>query len=196
MGQFKPMVKMETTEPSVILKLKKGGAVQNSTKMHTASKKMASGGGALNMLASTPALVGRPAVNAPVKSPGKPPMAMRRKAMKAGGETAAEHKAEKGKMASLEKEMKSHESKPASKAHKGLKTGGVALGNSGVFKTGGVAKGNAGGFKEGGGAKKRFATGGEVDSGAPVAMPQGRKKKTPPVSINQLAGTYKSGGCA
>ena len=27
MGQFKPMVKMETTEPSVILKLKKGGHV-------------------------------------------------------------------------------------------------------------------------------------------------------------------------
>ena len=27
MGQFKPMVKMMTTEPSVILKLKKGGKV-------------------------------------------------------------------------------------------------------------------------------------------------------------------------
>ena len=27
MGQFKPMVKMETTEPSVELKLKIGGAV-------------------------------------------------------------------------------------------------------------------------------------------------------------------------
>ena len=27
MGQFKPMVKMETTEPSVELKLKKGGSV-------------------------------------------------------------------------------------------------------------------------------------------------------------------------
>ena len=30
MGQFKPMVKMETTEPSVILKLKKGGHVSSN----------------------------------------------------------------------------------------------------------------------------------------------------------------------
>ena len=35
MGQFKPMVKMMTTEPSVVLKLKKGGMVHS---------KMASGG--------------------------------------------------------------------------------------------------------------------------------------------------------
>jgi hypothetical protein len=28
MGQFKPMVKMQTTEPSVELKLKKGGKVE------------------------------------------------------------------------------------------------------------------------------------------------------------------------
>ena len=27
MGEFKPMVKMETTEPSIELKLKKGGSV-------------------------------------------------------------------------------------------------------------------------------------------------------------------------
>jgi len=32
MGQFKPMVKMETTEPSVILKLKKGGHVASAHK--------------------------------------------------------------------------------------------------------------------------------------------------------------------
>jgi hypothetical protein len=32
MGQFKPMVKMETTEPSVILKLKKGGHVSSEHK--------------------------------------------------------------------------------------------------------------------------------------------------------------------
>ena len=30
MGQFKPMVKMETTEPSVILKLAKGGSFRAS----------------------------------------------------------------------------------------------------------------------------------------------------------------------
>jgi hypothetical protein len=84
MGQFKPMVKMETTEPSVILKLKKGGVVKmkdgGST---TKAKKMAMGGGAMGALAGTPALVGRPAVNAPVQAPGKPSMAERRKAMMA-----------------------------------------------------------------------------------------------------------------
>jgi len=84
MGQFKPMVKMETTEPTVELKLKKGGMVKmkkgGST---TKAKKMAMGGGAMEALSGTPALVGRPAVNAPVQTPGKPSMAMRRKAMMA-----------------------------------------------------------------------------------------------------------------
>ena len=266
MGQFKPMVKMMTTEPTVELKLKKGGSVampkMKAEGKGTGHKKMADGGGALSALAGTPALVGRPAVNAPVRAPGKPPMAMRRKAMaakpamKEGGESKAEHKAEMSKMKGLEKELKSHESKPASKGHKGLKTGGVALGNAGGYKaggatkkyakgglasdgiipesasarggegykntkmhtaeytgktsgttggvkegnaggykTGGVALGNGGGYKAGGKAKKAYATGGKVeDSGRPVAMPQGRKKPSTPVSINQLSGTFKKGG--
>jgi len=85
MGQFKPMVKMTTSEPSVMLKMKKGG--------HAKMPKMAMGGtppdfkkmdesrSAMDMLSDTPALVGRPAINAPVRSPGKPSMAARRKAM-------------------------------------------------------------------------------------------------------------------
>ena len=270
MGQFKPMVKMMTTEPTVELKLKKGGHVNMKKGGKTSDsghKKMADGGGAMGALMGTPALVGRPAVNAPVKTPGKPPMAARRKAMaakpkmsappmmKKGGETAKEHKAEMSKMKGLEKELKSHESKPASKGHKGLKTGGVALGNAGGYKaggamkkyakgglagngiipesasargaegykntkmhtaeytgktsgttggvkegnaggykTGGVALGNGGGYKKGGAPKKAYAAGGTVDSGRPVAMPQGRKKPSTPVSINQLSGTFKKGG--
>ena len=230
MGQFKPMVKMETTEPTVELKLKKGGHV-NMKKGGMAEgghKKMAMGGGAMESLMGTPALVGRPAVNAPVRAPGKPSMASRRKAMmpkkpaaapmamppmkkggKAeGGESKKTHKAEMSKMKGLEKELKSHESKPASKGHKGLKTGGVALGNAGGFKTGGVALGNAGGFKTGGvtmsnaggykaggkTSKKAFAAGGTVNSGKPVAMPQGDKKPSSPVSTNRVAGTFKKGG--
>jgi hypothetical protein len=43
-------------------------------------------------------------------------------------------------------------------------------------------------------AKKAYATGGVVDSGAPVAMPQGRKKPSAPVSITELSGTFKKGG--
>ena len=157
-------------------------------------------------------------------------------------------------MKGLEKELKSHESKPASKGHKGLKTGGVALGNAGGFKkggkiakfakggvagngiintekqggkyrdtlmhtatpdhspaktgdvkngngggykTGGVTKSNAGGYKAGGKtSKKAYAAGGTVNSGRPVAMPEGRKPVPSPVRINQLAGTYKDGGRA
>jgi hypothetical protein len=280
MGQFKPMVKMETTEPSVILKLKKGGHVnmKKGGKAESGHKKMAMGGGAMDALAGTPALIGRPAVNAPVRAPGKPSMSARRKAMMAkpavtpsgpsmppppmkkggkaeGGESKATHKAEMSKMKGLEKELKSHESKPASKGHKGLKTGGVALGNAGGFKkggdvkkyakggvtgngiintenqggkyrdtlmhtaeytgkssgktgdvkmgngggykTGGVALGNAGGFKAGGKtSKKAYAAGGTVNTGRPVAMPEGRKPVPAPVRINQLAGTYKNGGKA
>ena len=280
MGQFKPMVKMETTEPSVELKLKKGGHVnmKKGGKAEAGHKKMAMGGGAMDMMSGTPALIGRPAVNAPVRAPGKPSMASRRKAMMAkkpavtpsgpsmapppmkkggkaeGGESKKTHMAEMSKMKGLEKELKSHESKPASKGHKGLKTGGVALGNAGGYKkggdvkmakggvagngiintekqggkyrdtlmhtaeytgkssgktgdvkmgngggykTGGVALGNAGGFKAGGKtSKKAYAAGGTVNSGRPVAMPEGRKPVPSSVKINQLAGTYKNGGRA
>ena len=275
MGQFKPMVKMMTTEPTVELKLAKGGHVnmKKGGKAESGHKKMAMGGGAMGALAGTPALIGRPAVNAPVRAPGKPSMASRRKAMMAkpattpsgpamapppmkkggkaeGGESKSMHKAEMSKMKGLEKELKSHESKPASKGHKGLKTGGVANGqggykkggdvkmakggvagngiintekqggayrdtmmhtakpdhspaktgdvkngNGGGYKTGGVTKSNAGGYKMGGKtSKKAYAAGGTVNSGRPVAMPQGAKKPSSPVSINQLSGTFKRGG--
>jgi hypothetical protein len=235
MGQFKPMVKMETTEPSVILKLKKGGHVnmKKGGKAEAGHKKMAMGGGAMESLMGTPALVGRPAVNAPVRAPGKPSMASRRKAMMAkpamakpampagnpsmpapmkkggkaeGGESKAAHKAEMKAIKGVDKKLTKHASKAASKGHKGLKTGGVALGNGGGYKTGGVADGqggyktggvalgNGGAFKKGGATKKAYATGGTVDSGKPVAMPQGAKKPSQPVSINQLSGTFKKGG--
>lgn len=70
MGQFKPMVKMMTTEPSVILKLKKGGNVHS---------KMASGG-----MAGHKAMHCEPADFEAAehgKAPKKPSMADRRKAM-------------------------------------------------------------------------------------------------------------------
>jgi hypothetical protein len=312
MGQFKPMVKMMTTEPSVILKLKKGGHVSmpkmkagGSTSGH---KKMADGGGAMGALAGTPALIGRPAVNAPVRAPGKPSMADRRRAMmaksaitpsgpsmpmpamKKGGKAeggkmdeaqdkamikkafkqhdSQEHKGGKGTDLKLKKGgMKKyatggaipsettsgsydttlmHQAKPdrspaktgdvkngngggyksGGKAKK-FATGGVIKGNGGGYatggvipsettsgsydttlmhqakpdrapaKTGGVRNGNGGGFKMGGKAsKKAYATGGKVDSGGPVAMPQGRKPVPAPVAISRLAGTYKNGGRA
>ena len=234
MGQFKPMVKMTTTEPSVELKLKSGGAV-----------KMQMGGA----LAATPAA--GPAMRAPARggmmpagAPGKPSMAARRRAMKAmpAGAAPAAPVGMAGRMMKDGGEatsLKAHAGMPASKAHKGLKTGGVVdgqggykaggiiksrvgkttkmdtakpdhspaktgdvkMGNGGGYKdggmacaTGGVAKANAGGYKKGGAAKKAYATGGLVDSGRPVAMPQGAKKPSSPVSINRLSGTFKKGG--
>jgi hypothetical protein len=177
------------------------------------------------------------------------PVGMAAQVMKEGGETKSMHKAEMAKMAKTSKALKEHADKPASKAHKGLKTGGVVMGqggykkggsvkmaegglpksgiintenqggeyrntkmhtakpdhspaktgevkmgNDGGYATGGVAKANAGGYKKGGAAKKAYAAGGVVDSGAPVAMPQGRKKPTAPVSITELSGTFKKGG--
>lgn len=188
MAEFKPMVKMMTTEPSVILKLKKGGSVSNP-------KKMAMGG---PMGTSLPPTMprrggyGKPVTSAPlsvrerIKGAGLTP------AMKDGGEmeTPMMHKKEMKAISNVEKKLSKHADMPASKGHKGLKTGGVVKGQGG-YKTGGVVKGQ-GGYKEGGVAKKHYATGGVVDSGAPVAMPE--RKKSAPVAIDRLAGTFKKGG--
>jgi hypothetical protein len=201
MGQFKPMVKMETTEPSVELKLKKGGKVVKKA-----------GGGMMGTGAPGAMPPGMPARGGMMgaSSPMAPSLAMRRRAMrgmpagagpagpvggaaqmqaampapgmKKGGESKSVHKAEMSKMKGLEKELKSHESKPASKGHKGLATGGVVNGQGGFkkggiintenqggeyrntkmdtakpdhspAKTGGVKNGNGGGFATGGVAK-------------------------------------------
>lgn len=206
MGQFKPMVKMDTTEPSVELKLKKGGAVSKPKKMMN--------GGVMSGLSAAPAPVGARGGNAPVARPMAPSMATRRNAMTGrpmpamakGGESKKEHKGEKAKMSKLDKEIRNeseeigrvkarlnkHENMAASKAHKGMKTGGVAKSNAGGYKTGGVVDGQ-GGFKKGGAAKKAYATGGAVnDSGKPVAMP--KKPASKPVSNDRQSGTFKKGG--
>jgi len=65
---------------------------------------------------------------------------MARPMMKEGGESKAEHAAEMKKMAGTEAKLKKHASMPASKAHKGLATGGVAMSNAGGFKDGGIIK--------------------------------------------------------
>jgi len=174
MGQFKPMVKMMTTEPSIELKLKKGGHVampkMKSKDNGTGSKKMADGGmsGVLSRAGLPPGPVGG-------ASPAAPSMSARRKAM------MGRKKADGGEA------LKKHADMPASKAHKGLKTGGVAMGQGGYknggsvipvsaskrgagkyeetlmhtatpdrspAKTGDVKMGNGGGYKKGGKIKK------------------------------------------
>ena len=185
MPSFKPMVKMMTTEPSVILKLKKGG--------HVAMPKGKGGDDFKPMQSSMPTRGTQ--VPEEAAAPKKPSMAARRMAMKpAAGALPAPMMKKGGKadVEKVEKELKAHAEKPASKAHAGLKTGGVVKGAAG-YKTGGVACGQ-GGYKEGGKAKK-YARGGEVvDDGKAEKMPQGRKKPSAPVRINELAGTFKKGG--
>ena len=188
MGQFKPMVKMETTEPSVELKLKKGGKVE---------KKMQMGG--MPMGSVGPARGGM----APAAAPGMPALAARRRAMKAMG---AAQSAPVGRAASMmgmkeggksdvaqdkamiKKAFKQHDMQE----HKGgkgtslkLKKGGkyatggaipsesirgtpattivdTAKPDNSPAKTGGVRNGNAGGFKKGG--MMKCATGGAIVS--------------------------------
>ena len=167
MGQFKPMVKMMTTEPSVILKLKKGGKV--------ASK---ADGGFMPMASSMPAGLPARGGMAPAASPMKPSLAARRRAMnpnllmKKGGkaekhEDAAQDramikKALAGKKFASGGEIDSAETKTTVKgnAMKFAKTkmvdgdkndsakgtGGVKNGNGGGYANGGTIKGNVGKF--------------------------------------------------
>ena len=211
MGQFKPMVKMETTEPSVILKLKKGGHVnmKKGGKAEDGHKKMAMGGGALEALAGTPALIGRPAVNASVRAPGKPSMAMRRKAMmakpavtpsgppmrmppmKKGG------KAEGGKMdesqdkAMIKKAFKQHDMQE----HKGGKGTSLKLKKGGKMATGGVTNGQ-GGYANGGIINTENQGGKYRDTLMHTAEFTGKSSgKTGDVK-NGNGGGYKTGGVA
>lgn len=149
MGQFKPMVKMMTTEPSVELKLKKGGHVSMKHGGKSDGHRMMNGG-VMAGLAEGPApsrmQMGQGTL--PGRAPARPSLAMRRKMarpmarpmMKEGGESKAAHAAEMKKMAGTEAKLKKHASMPASKAHKGLATGGVAMSNAGGYKDGGIIK--------------------------------------------------------
>jgi hypothetical protein len=146
MGQFKPMVKMKTTEPSVELKLKKGGSVA-----------MAKGGCA---------------------------------PMRKGGmmETAMHERNERDEIRRVEKELKSHEGKAASKAHKGLKKGGMA------YATGGVVNGQTG-YKMGGSIPKNGIIKSEKGRStmADGANPKQLKGPTGVVKKGAPAG-FKTGG--
>jgi len=229
---------METTEPSVELKLKKGGSVKKAMGGMMGAPMDAT------MASSMPARGGM----MPVARPKKPSMAMRRAAMagatmKEGGESDTaqdkamikkafkqhdmqEHKGGKGTDLKLKKGgMKKGGMATGGvvNGQGGYATGGVVNGNGGGYKeggmpmkdgkpafigdgegkmkkggkamaTGGVALGNAGGYKKGGASKKHYATGGTVNSGKPVAMPQGDKKPSAPVSTNRVSGTFKTGG--
>ena len=141
MGQFKPMVKMMTTEPSVILKLKKGGKVEH--KMD---------GGYMPMQSTMPAQA-MPARGglAPAASPMKPSMAARRRAMMAKPAMSPTLMKKGGKAddmgqdkAMIKKAFKQHDAQEHKVGSTKLK-----LKHGGKFATGGVVNGQ-GGFKDGG----------------------------------------------
>lgn len=137
MGQFKPVPKMKTTEPSVELKLKKGGKV-----------KMMDGG--TMPMATAPAMPARRRMPARAAVPAKgmaargarqTPVLLRKK----GGETLKEIEAhernEEQEIKRVKGELKKHESMKASKAHQGLKNGGSPAPKAGPNVMGGLEGG-------------------------------------------------------
>jgi hypothetical protein len=150
---FKSMSKMDTTQPSVDEAgkgMKKGGKT-----------KMAMGGSPLAAAAAAQPMGRRPM---PSRKPN-PRAAMMEAAMaeqaaarpmmrKKGGEveSKATHAKEMQGLKGIKKELKSHEGKPASKAHKGLKMGGMPK-----YATGGIVQKYATG-----GVVQKFADGGHA----------------------------------
>jgi hypothetical protein len=118
MGQFKAVPKMETTEPSVELKLKKGGKV----------KKMNPGG-----LAAMPMGQQRVAPAALMRKKGGSACGM-----KEGGKADMMQDKRLIKKAFKEHDAQEHKGGKGTKLK--LKTGGVPNSNGGGYKKGGLAK--------------------------------------------------------
>jgi len=205
MGQFKPMVKMETTEPSVILHLKKGGSAKMPVRKMDGGAMGAAGpvtpvanpaaarAMAARRVARTPAPMTNPTAPGRMPMPAAP---MGRPMMKEGGSM---DKAQDKAM--IKKAFKQHDTQE----HKGgkgtklkLATGGVAKGNGGGYATGGVVNGQ-GGYKNGG----KVAANGIIknESGAATATkmrtarPDNSPAKTGDVKLGN-GGGYRKGGAA
>lgn len=222
MGQFKPMVKMETTEPSVMLKLKKGGHVSGHAAMKsTMPMEMADGKFA-----------------APGKAPKKPSIMERRKSMKApllmskkGGDVsqdkamikkamkqhdAQEHKGGKGTKLKLKDggttkvvDGDKHDSAHGTGEVKMGKPAGYATGgsipsesSSGSFKTTKVYQAKKDGASGTGGVRMAnaggFKNGGEVNwENRPADTAKPGKTNTTTGEVKEAnAGGYKKGGAA
>ena len=196
MGQFKPMVKMMTTEPSVILKLKKGGKVAKKAD-----------GGFMPMASTMPARGG----DAVAASPMKPSMAMRRRAMNPNLLMKKGGKAEKHEDAAQDRAM----IKKAMAGKKFAEGGSIAgamtkttvKGNVGKFAktdmetadrndsakgTGKVKNGNGGGYATGGTVSQNVASK-YLQTDMETAQRTTKAKGTGGVK-NGNGGGYASGG--
>lgn len=248
MGEFKPMVKMMTTEPSVELKLKKGGSATHK-RMHAEGakagfkpvKKMnggSMGNAALTSLpASNPVAARAMSARKMMANPPKPTPPIRNlprnptqvtgtvqgmgpggnmpkgvgptdggnmpKPVKGGPAMPVVPRGGLNPMIMRKKgggvgaELKKHESMPASKAHMGLKTGGIAKSTKpGGYKTGGVVNGQ-GGFKKGGSvpADGIIKTMASKTTKVVGAKPDNNSAPTGDVKMGN-AGGYKKGGAA
>lgn len=146
MGQFKTEPKMKTTEPSVELKLKKGGTVKKAMGGIIPERASARGAPAAARRGVAPAMPSRGI------GMGGIPTRMETGPMgrKKGGEveTPKMHKAEMSAIKGVKKDLATHAGKAASKAHKGLKTGGVIE----KYATGGVIQKYKRGGKASGGS--------------------------------------------
>ena len=215
MGQFKPMVKMQTTEPTVELKLKKGGMVKKAD------------GGMMGMAPPAAMPPAMPARGGPMgaKAPLAPSLAARRRAMKMmgsgpaapvgmaasrmkeGGESKAESSKEMKQdtaqdKAMIKKAFKQHDMQEH-KGSKGTKlalkkggkmaTGGVVDGQGG-YATGGVVKGQ-GGYASGGVIPSQSSAGTYTESRVDTSRPDNSPANTGGVKLGN-AGGFKRGGSA
>ncbi len=170
---FKEMKMMKSTEPSVdeVGKgMKKGGKLkmQMGGAMPVAPLAAAAAPMGRRPMPARPAM-GRQAMGRrpdPRAAMMQAAMAERAPMMrKKGGEVESKsmHAKEERQIKGIKKELMSHEGKPASKAHKGLKSGGIAGYKTGgliqKYATGGVVNGAAG-YKEGGHAVMSCKDGG------------------------------------
>jgi hypothetical protein len=206
MGQFKPMVKMMTTEPTVELKLKKGGSVKKADGGMMGSPMSA------EMPASMPARGGLTMGKAPMK----PSMAMRRKAMmgrpmgrsmtppmappmaspapmsatpmKKGGKADMSQDKAMIKKAFKQHDMQEHKGGKGTKL--ALKKGGMMGG--GKMATGGVAM-SQGGYKAGGIISTEGQGGEYRNTKMHTAKSDHSSGKTGTVKLGN-GGGYKAGG--
>jgi hypothetical protein len=201
MGQFKPMVKMETTEPSVILHLKKGGSAKMPVRKMDGGTMGAAGpvtpvanpaaarAMAARRVARTPAPMTNPTAPGRMPMPAAP---MGRPMMKEGGSM---DKAQDKAM--IKKAFKQHDTQEH-KGGKGTKLKLASGGMAGKCATGGVVNGQ-GGYKEGGKVSANGIIKGESGAATATKMrtarPDNSPAKTGDVKLGN-GGGYKKGGKA
>jgi len=203
MGQFKPMVKMETTEPSVELKLKKGGSVKKADGgMMSAPPQQppagmpagmpARGGSGAAAMPMAPSLSARRrAMKMMGAGPSAPVGLAASRTMKKGGEAKEDMKADTAQdKAMLKKAFKQHDMQE----HKGGKGTKLALKKGGKMATGGVVNGQ-GGYAKGGIINTEDQGGIYRNTKMDTAKPDNSPAKTGGVKLGN-GGGYATGGVA